>query len=235
MSSYACFIFLFLFSFLNSFRVSAQDPTYISHVCPNTTTYTRNSTYSTNLQTLLSSLSSPNASYATGFQNATLGEPPDRVSGYFTCFGVSPELCRSCVAFSVDDALIRCPNEKDYKSHKNLKLCAVSGDSTFSKPSSSPTPATMKEEPSHHLKREIKAHQTRLWRTEERSIKTKSDPPISQLHQCFPVDLEGTSKRPRYQSKDLVVSFPDHLPDRKTKARLESYRRCFLAKDKLKL
>ncbi|KAG2240419.1 hypothetical protein Bca4012_023313 [Brassica carinata] len=113
MSSYASFIFLFLFSFLNSFIVSAQDPTYLSHVCQNTTTYTRNSTYFTNLQTLLSSLSSPNASYTTGFQNATVGEPPDRVSGYFTCFGVSPELCRRCVSFSVEDALIRCPNEKE--------------------------------------------------------------------------------------------------------------------------
>ncbi|KAL0727219.1 hypothetical protein Bca4012_023312 [Brassica carinata] len=113
MSSYASFIFLFLFSFLASLRVSAQDPTYVSHVCPNTTTYTRNSTYFTNLQTLLSSLSSSNASYTTGFQNATVGEPPDRVSGYFTCFGVSPELCRRCVTFSVEDSLIRCPNEKE--------------------------------------------------------------------------------------------------------------------------
>ncbi|KAG5413727.1 hypothetical protein IGI04_001294 [Brassica rapa subsp. trilocularis] len=91
----------------------SQDPTYVSHVCPNTATYSRNSTYFTNLRTLLSFLSSPNASYATGFQNATVGEPPDRVIGYFTCFGVSPELCRRCVAFSVEDALIRCPNEKE--------------------------------------------------------------------------------------------------------------------------
>ncbi|XP_056859146.1 putative cysteine-rich receptor-like protein kinase 20 isoform X4 [Raphanus sativus] len=114
MSSYACFIFLFLFSFLNSFRVSAQDPTYISHVCPNTTTYTRNSTYSTNLQTLLSSLSSPNASYATGFQNATLGEAPDRLTGLFLCRGdLSTEVCRRCVVFAASDTFTRCPNEKE--------------------------------------------------------------------------------------------------------------------------
>ncbi|XP_013738358.2 putative cysteine-rich receptor-like protein kinase 23 [Brassica napus] len=113
MSSSTTFVFLFLFSFLISLRVSAQDPTYVSHVCPNTATYTRNSTSFTNLRTLLSSLSSPNASYATGFQNATVGEPPDRVTGYFTCFGVSPELCRRCVAFAVEDTLIRCPNKKE--------------------------------------------------------------------------------------------------------------------------
>ncbi|XP_033143973.1 cysteine-rich receptor-like protein kinase 19 isoform X3 [Brassica rapa] len=108
------FLFLFLFSFLTSFRVSAQDPTYVSHVCPNTATYTRNSTSFTNLRTLLSSLSSPNASYATGFQNATVGEPPDRVTGFFLCRGdLSTEVCRRCVVFAVSDTFTRCPNEKE--------------------------------------------------------------------------------------------------------------------------
>ncbi|KAG5413728.1 hypothetical protein IGI04_001295 [Brassica rapa subsp. trilocularis] len=94
--------------------VSAQDPTYRYHNCPNTTTYTRNSTYFANLQTLLSSLSTPDASYSSGFQNDAVGEPPDGVSGRFSCTGgVLPELCRSCVSFPVKDILIRCPNEKE--------------------------------------------------------------------------------------------------------------------------
>ncbi|XP_048597020.1 putative cysteine-rich receptor-like protein kinase 23 [Brassica napus] len=116
MSFCATSIFLLLFSFLTSFsfRVSAQDPTYIYNSCPNTSTYSRNSTYFTNLQTLLSSLSSPDASYSSGFQNDAVGEPPDGVSGLFSCTGgVSPELCRSCVAFSVKDTLVRCPNQKE--------------------------------------------------------------------------------------------------------------------------
>ncbi|ESQ55024.1 hypothetical protein EUTSA_v10024630mg [Eutrema salsugineum] len=114
MSSCASFIFLFLFSFLTSFRASAQDPNYVYHICPNTTTFSRNSTYFTNLRTLLSSLSSRNASYSTGFQNATAGQAPDRITGLFLCRGdFSPEGCRSCVAFAVNDTLNRCPNEKE--------------------------------------------------------------------------------------------------------------------------
>ncbi|KAJ4912952.1 Cysteine-rich receptor-like protein kinase 10 [Raphanus sativus] len=115
MSSCSTFVFLFFFSILTSFRASAQDPTYIYNTCPNTTTYTRNSTYFTNLRTLLSSLSSsPNSSYSTGFQNATSGRAPDRVTGLFLCRGdVSPAVCRSCVAFAVNDTLTRCPNERE--------------------------------------------------------------------------------------------------------------------------
>ncbi|EOA16195.1 hypothetical protein CARUB_v10004335mg [Capsella rubella] len=110
MSSRASLIILFLFSFLTSFRVSAQS----KNVCSNTTTYTRNSTYFTNLKTLLSTLSSDNASYSTGFQNATAGQDPDRVTGLFLCQGdVTPEDCRSCVTFSVNDVLSRCPNERE--------------------------------------------------------------------------------------------------------------------------
>ncbi|KAJ0263443.1 Gnk2-homologous domain-containing protein [Hirschfeldia incana] len=114
MSSRASLIFLFLFSFLTSFTASAQDPTYVHHTCPNTTTYTRNSTYSTNLRTLLSSLSSNNASYSTGFQNATVGQGTDSVTGLFLCrLDLSPEVCRRCVDFVVDDISNRCPNETE--------------------------------------------------------------------------------------------------------------------------
>ncbi|CAL9226545.1 unnamed protein product [Arabidopsis halleri] len=114
MSCYASFFFLFLFSFLTSFRVSAQDPTYVYSICSNTANYSSNSLYNTNLRTLLASLSSRNASYSTGFQNATVGQAPDRVTGLFNCRGdVSTEVCRSCVVFAVNDTLARCPNQKE--------------------------------------------------------------------------------------------------------------------------
>ncbi|ESQ39599.1 hypothetical protein EUTSA_v10000811mg [Eutrema salsugineum] len=114
MSSCAVFIFLFFFSFLTSFRVSAQDPYYRHHICPNTTTFSRNSTYFTNLRTLLSCLSSRNASYSTGFQNATAGQAPDRVTGLFLCRGdLSLEVCRTCVDFAVNDTLNWCPNQRE--------------------------------------------------------------------------------------------------------------------------
>ncbi|KAG7541798.1 Protein kinase-like domain superfamily [Arabidopsis thaliana x Arabidopsis arenosa] len=116
MSSLISLIFLFLFSFLTSFKVSAQDQdhTFLYQICPNTTTYSRNSTYLTNLRTVLASLSSSNASYSTSFQNATAGQAPDRVTGLFLCRGdLSPEVCRRCVTFAVNDTLSRCSNEKE--------------------------------------------------------------------------------------------------------------------------
>ncbi|CAA7049637.1 unnamed protein product [Microthlaspi erraticum] len=114
MSCCASLISLFLFAFLTSVTVSAQDPNYVYHVCPNTTTFSGNSTYFTNLNTVLSSLSSRNASYSTGFYNATAGQAPNRVTGTFLCRGdLSPEVCRSCVAFIVNDTLNRCPNQRE--------------------------------------------------------------------------------------------------------------------------
>ncbi|KAH0910393.1 hypothetical protein HID58_033714 [Brassica napus] len=93
---------------------SATVPTYLFHICPNTTTFTRNSTYLTNLRTVLSSLSSPNAAYASRFDNATAGDDNNRVYGVFLCRGdVSAEICRDCVAFAAKETLQRCPREKE--------------------------------------------------------------------------------------------------------------------------
>ncbi|CAA0393588.1 Protein kinase domain [Arabidopsis thaliana x Arabidopsis arenosa] len=103
---------VFLFMIL---KTVTSDPTYLYHICPNTTTYSRNSSYLTNLRTVLSSLSSPNAAYASLFDNAAAGEENDsnRVYGVFLCRGdVSAEICRDCVAFAANETLQRCPREK---------------------------------------------------------------------------------------------------------------------------
>ncbi|KAL1215904.1 Cysteine-rich receptor-like protein kinase 8 [Cardamine amara subsp. amara] len=141
MSSFVSFIFFFLCSFLTSFRASAQNPYYLNGGCTNTTTYSRNSNSFKNLKTLLSSLSSRNASYSTGFQNASVGQDPDRVTGFFLCRGdLSPKVCSSCVAYSVSKSLIRCPNQIEavfyYEeciliySHKNI-LSTVTYDESL--------------------------------------------------------------------------------------------------------
>ncbi|KAF8047287.1 hypothetical protein N665_3116s0006 [Sinapis alba] len=116
MFGYAFFgsIILFLFSFLTSFGAYAQDPNYLYHTCPNTTTYSRRSTYFTNLRTLFSSLSSDNRYFSSGFYSTAAGQNPDVVFGLFLCRGdISPEICRSCLTFSVNDTLSRCPNERE--------------------------------------------------------------------------------------------------------------------------
>ncbi|XP_010431580.1 PREDICTED: cysteine-rich receptor-like protein kinase 25 [Camelina sativa] len=113
-------ILICFFMSLNSIT-SATDPTYLYHICPNTTTFSRNSTYLTNLRTVLSSLSSPNATYESRFDNATASDDNDnnnnnnnRVYGVFLCRGdVSADTCRDCVAFAANETLHRCPREKE--------------------------------------------------------------------------------------------------------------------------
>uniref|UniRef100_A0A6N2NAX6 Cysteine-rich receptor-like protein kinase 10 n=1 Tax=Salix viminalis TaxID=40686 RepID=A0A6N2NAX6_SALVM len=92
----------------------AQDPTYLSHYCPNTTTFTKNSTYQANLNLLLSSLSSNSTrNNINGFYNVSAGKDPDEVYGMFLCRGdVSNSVCRNCVNFATKDVLEKCPIEK---------------------------------------------------------------------------------------------------------------------------
>lgn len=117
----SCFKFsvslMIIFFFMSLNTVSfPTDPNYLFHICPNTTIFRRNSTYLTNLRTVLSSLSSPNAAYASRFDNATTGERNDNngVYGVFLCRGdLSAEICRDCVVFAVNETLQRCPREKE--------------------------------------------------------------------------------------------------------------------------
>uniref|UniRef100_A0A5B7A748 non-specific serine/threonine protein kinase n=1 Tax=Davidia involucrata TaxID=16924 RepID=A0A5B7A748_DAVIN len=95
---------------------SEAAPTYLYHICPNTTTYTPNSTFQVNLNLLLSSLSSNNATGGSnnGFYNATAGRvAPNAAYGLFLCRGdVTTDVCRDCVGTAVDDIVQRCPKEK---------------------------------------------------------------------------------------------------------------------------
>ncbi|KAJ0101314.1 hypothetical protein Patl1_03709 [Pistacia atlantica] len=96
---------------------SAADPIYVRHVCPNTTTFNRNSSHQSNLNFLLSSLVS-NATrsngFSTGFYNVTAGQDPDKVYALFLCRGdVTPTTCQDCVNFATSDILQRCPVQKE--------------------------------------------------------------------------------------------------------------------------
>ncbi|CAH8360092.1 unnamed protein product [Eruca vesicaria subsp. sativa] len=107
---------LFLLALLASLRSHAQqqDPNYIYHVCPNTTTYSKNSTYSSNVRALLSSLSSNSLSSPTRSHRTVEGQQsPDLVFGLFLCRrDLSREVCNNCVVFAANDTLYRCPEEK---------------------------------------------------------------------------------------------------------------------------
>lgn len=81
--------------------------------CPNTTSYSPNSTYSSNLNALISSLSS-NASTHNGFYNSTVGHRGSNIAnGLFLCRGdVSSEVCQNCVSTAGKEILEYCPKGK---------------------------------------------------------------------------------------------------------------------------
>ncbi|RXH72123.1 hypothetical protein DVH24_033661 [Malus domestica] len=91
----------------------ARPKVYLSHICPNTTTFTPNSTFQSNLNRLLSNLSS-NANRSTGFYNVTVQTTNNAVYGLFLCRGdvVSTDACETCVATATTEAPQRCPVEK---------------------------------------------------------------------------------------------------------------------------
>ena len=63
-----------------------------------TRNYTRNSTYRTNLETLLTSMSSSNTKIDYEFYNFSIGESPDKVNAIVLCRpDISPKECRSCI------------------------------------------------------------------------------------------------------------------------------------------
>ncbi|KAG5516578.1 hypothetical protein RHGRI_037332 [Rhododendron griersonianum] len=95
-----------------------EGASFVSIECPNathstTSTYAANSTYHTNLNTLLSGLSS-NSNASDGFYNFTAGSsPPDVAYGLFICRGdLSATVCRDCIAFAVVEVVKQCPRSK---------------------------------------------------------------------------------------------------------------------------
>ncbi|XP_039168239.1 putative cysteine-rich receptor-like protein kinase 9 [Eucalyptus grandis] len=99
----------FFFVFVQNFSAEAA-PTYIKHFCARISFFTPNSTYESNLNTVLSSLSSNATTSTNGFATATAGQDrPDQAHGLFLCRGdVSISTCSDCVATGKRDVLRRC-------------------------------------------------------------------------------------------------------------------------------
>ncbi|MCD7451028.1 hypothetical protein HAX54_009392 [Datura stramonium] len=106
--------FLFLCC-IKAILINGQPNSAPALYCPDTPTYSANSTYSSNLNALLSSLSS-NVSRPNGFYNTTVGNNgSDTTYGLFLCRGdVSPGDCQNCVSTAVRDVTSEgyCPNGK---------------------------------------------------------------------------------------------------------------------------
>ncbi|RZB43815.1 Cysteine-rich receptor-like protein kinase 29 [Glycine soja] len=101
-------LLFFLFVILIS-QVSAQLTCDYSKVG----NYTASSTYNTNLNTLLSTLSS-NTEINYGFYHFSHGQSPDRVNAIGLCRGdVEPDECRSCLNYARSNLTQDCPNQKE--------------------------------------------------------------------------------------------------------------------------
>ncbi|KAG5516575.1 hypothetical protein RHGRI_037329 [Rhododendron griersonianum] len=112
-------LFVYAIPLLSLFAVIKADPTLLSVDCQNTTldppgTYSPNSTYQTNLNTLFSVLSSNSNNASNGFYNFTAGSsPPDITYGLFLCRGdVSAAMCRDCVVNATGHVVEQCPGSK---------------------------------------------------------------------------------------------------------------------------
>ena len=83
------------------FIISEAAPNIRYWYCPDGYNFTPNSTYQSNLNHLLSSLSS-NASREGGFYNTTVGKnSPNQIYGLFLCRGdVTTDVCQDCVAMA---------------------------------------------------------------------------------------------------------------------------------------
>ncbi|XP_077211038.1 cysteine-rich receptor-like protein kinase 10 [Tasmannia lanceolata] len=107
-------IYFLLFTCLLSLfqiPIKAQQPP-IFQDCSNSANYTNGSQFETNLNLLLSSLTS-NVSLD-GFYNISTGEDPDLVYGLVQCRGdISITDCRTCLNTSSTAIINRCPNKRD--------------------------------------------------------------------------------------------------------------------------
>ncbi|KAF7840697.1 cysteine-rich receptor-like protein kinase 10 [Senna tora] len=94
------------------FAIEAS-PIYSAHYCLNDTVFQPNSTFHSNRNLLLSSLTSNASLPNNGFYRTTIAQyTPDAVSGLFLCRGdVNAAACQVCVAAAAKDILRRCPNQ----------------------------------------------------------------------------------------------------------------------------
>ncbi|XP_059661442.1 cysteine-rich receptor-like protein kinase 10 isoform X2 [Cornus florida] len=99
---------LFLCLLILTTKISSKP---LSNHCPNTTTFTPNTTYHTNLNLLLSNLSSNATTPDDGFYTTTAGGSPNTVYGLFLCRGdVTTDQCHNCVKTASQEILQECPN-----------------------------------------------------------------------------------------------------------------------------
>ncbi|KAL7088767.1 hypothetical protein ACP275_13G147100 [Erythranthe tilingii] len=127
-------VLVILMNLLSSF-VGAQNQN--PYVCLNNGNYTVNSTYSTNLNTLLSSLSSNIAD--NGFYNASVGRNLDTANALVLCrTDRTLEQCRTCVQNAAVGVLELCPNQRQAIIWYEFCMLRYSNESIYGTPTFGP-------------------------------------------------------------------------------------------------
>ncbi|KAL5070165.1 hypothetical protein RYX36_021052 [Vicia faba] len=115
-SSATVYVFLFFALIIATTTTqAATDITFIQSYCPNTITFSPNTTYQTNFNKLLSLLSS-NSTNKNGFYYTTVGQnnPGNTVYGAFLCRGdLATKECQDCVSAASNQILQNCPTGKE--------------------------------------------------------------------------------------------------------------------------
>ncbi|KAK2980467.1 hypothetical protein RJ640_015990 [Escallonia rubra] len=114
--------FLFILNFLVSLITPQSE--FKFNLCSNSTNYTTDSTYETNLKALLSSIPTSSDLNSDGFFNASIGRNPDQVYAIGLCRGdLAVASCRSCLNDSIQALTQACPNQKEAgRWHDNCML-----------------------------------------------------------------------------------------------------------------
>ncbi|KAL8468865.1 hypothetical protein ACS0TY_031901 [Phlomoides rotata] len=100
--------------------------------CQNNGNYTRNSTYSANLNTTLSSLYTNVYVNNEGFYNVSVGQGVDRANGLVLCRGDAQlDACRECVQTGAADLLNSCPNQKQAVRWDGTCMLRYSNDTIY--------------------------------------------------------------------------------------------------------
>ncbi|KAK2986536.1 hypothetical protein RJ640_005578 [Escallonia rubra] len=108
------FWFLFILNFLVILTTPQPAPRARYNRCSTSGNYTTNSTYSRNLNALLSSIPASSDLNSDGFFNASIGQNPDQVYAIGLCRGdLAVGSCRSCLNNSVQAITQACPNQKE--------------------------------------------------------------------------------------------------------------------------
>ncbi|KAL6546710.1 hypothetical protein OROMI_022431 [Orobanche minor] len=109
----------------------------VESICQNNGNYTRNSTYSNNLNAVLSSL--PENIDINGFHSASVGRDPDRANAIALCRGDAPlNTCRGCVRNITADLLASCPNQKQAVDWSEFCMLRYSNETILGIPETSP-------------------------------------------------------------------------------------------------